>query len=38
MITKDLWTENLLRSGDKLADDYIKFTLVDEDFYFYLDK
>ena len=35
---RGLWGENLLRSGEELADEYIEYTLKDEDSYSYLDK
>lgn len=35
---RGLWKENLLRSSEELADEYIESTLVDEDSYSYLDK
>lgn len=35
---RGLWKENLLRSGEELADEYIEYTLKDEDSYSYLDK
>ncbi|MDO4536374.1 MAG: hypothetical protein Q4B63_11300 [Clostridium perfringens] len=35
---RNLWKENLLRSSEDLADEYIEYTLVDEDSYSYLDK
>lgn len=35
---RNLWKENLLRSSEELADEYIEYTLVNEDSYSYLDK
>ena len=35
---RGLWKENLLRSSEELADEYIEYTLVNEDSYSYLDK
>ena len=35
---RGLWKENLLRSSEELADEYIEYTLKDEDSYSYLDK
>lgn len=35
---RGLWKENLLRSGEELVDEYIEYTLKDEDSYSYLDK
>lgn len=35
---RGLWKENLLRSSEELADEYIQCTLVAEDSYSYLDK
>ena len=35
---RNLWKENLLRSSEELADEYIEYILVDKDGYSYLDK
>lgn len=35
---RSLWKENLLRSSEELADEYIQCILVDEDSYSYLNK
>lgn len=35
---RGLWKENLLRSSEELVDEYIEYTLKDEDSYSYLDK